>query len=294
MMPTQENVDYKQQSADVQRAADNLQIVQQLEQQGIDTGNAVQELTEVITGEKAKPVVELLNALNEVVMNIMLGVIKVTPIGVFCLMADTVAVNGPKIIGSLAIVLGVCYIVYLIHLFGVYSITIKTMGGMTPGKFHRGMIPAMIMAFTSTSSVATLPVTMDCAKHLGADEDVSSFVLPLGATINMDGTAIYMGVTSILIATCYSAELTLAQMATIIVTATLASIGTAGVSGAGMIMLAMVLESVGLPVAGIGLIVGIDKIFDMGRTTLNIVGDASCAVIVSNWQRKADAKKANK
>ena len=209
-------------------------------------------------------------------------------------MADTVAVNGPKIIGSLAIVLGVCYIAYLIHLFGVYSITIKTMGGMAPGKFHRGMIPAMIMAFTSTSSVATLPVTMDCAKHLGADEDVSSFVLPLGATINMDGTAIYMGVTSIFIATCYSAELTLAQMATIIVTATLASIGTAGVSGAGMIMLAMVLESVGLPVAGIGLIVGIDKIFDMGRTTLNIVGDASCAVIVSNWQRKADAKKANK
>ena len=248
----------------------------------------------LVTGEKAKPVVELLNSLNEVIMNIMLGVIKVTPIGVFCLMADTVAVNGPKIIGSLAIVLGVCYIAYLIHLFGVYSITIKTMGGMAPGKFHRGMIPAMIMAFTSTSSVATLPVTMDCAKHLGADEDVSSFVLPLGATINMDGTAIYMGVTSIFIATCYSAELTLAQMATIIITATLASIGTAGVSGAGMIMLAMVLESVGLPVAGIGLIVGIDKIFDMGRTTLNIVGDASCAVIVSNWQKKADAKKAAK
>ncbi len=248
----------------------------------------------LVTGEKAKPVVELVNALNEVVMNVMLGVIKLTPIGVFCLMADTVAVNGPKIIGSLAIVLGVCYIAYLIHLFGVYSITIKTMGGMAPGKFHRGMIPAMIMAFTSTSSVATLPVTMDCAKHLGADEDVSSFVLPLGATINMDGTAIYMGVTSIFIASCYNVDLTLAQMATIIITATLASIGTAGVSGAGMIMLAMVLESVGLPVAGIGLIVGIDKIFDMGRTTLNIVGDASCAVIVSNWQRKSDAKKAAK
>lgn len=248
----------------------------------------------LVTGEKAKPVVDLMNALNEVVMNVMLGVIKLTPIGVFCLMADTVAVNGPKIISSLAIVLGVCYIAYLLHLFGVYSITIKTMGGMAPGKFHRGMIPAMIMAFTSTSSVATLPVTMDCAKHLGADEDVSSFVLPLGATINMDGTAIYMGVTSIFIATCYNVDLTVAQMATIIITATLASIGTAGVSGAGMIMLAMVLESVGLPVAGIGLIVGIDKIFDMGRTTLNIVGDASCAVIVSNWQRKAEAKKAAK
>lgn len=248
----------------------------------------------LVTGEAAKPVVAIVNSLNEIIMNIMMGVIKLTPIGVFCLMADTVAVNGPKIISSLAIVLGVCYIAYLIHLLGVYSITIKTMGGMAPGKFLRGMIPAMIMAFTSTSSVATLPVTMDCSKHLGADDEISSFVLPLGATINMDGTAIYMGVTSIFIASCYTVDLTLAQMATIIITATLASIGTAGVSGAGMVMLAMVLESVGLPVAGIGLIVGIDKIFDMGRTTLNIVGDASCAIIVSNWQRKADAKKAAK
>ena len=248
----------------------------------------------LVTGEAAKPVIVLVNSANEIVMNIMMMVIKLTPIGVFCLMADTVAVNGPKIIGSLAIVLGVAYIGYIFHLVVVYSLTVKTMGGMAPGKFLRGMIPAMIMAFTSTSSVATLPVTMDCSNRLGADEEISSFVLPLGATINMDGTAIYMGVTSVFIATCYGVDLTLAQMATIIITATLASIGTAGVSGAGMIMLAMVLESVGLPVAGIGLIVGIDKIFDMGRTTLNIVGDASCAVIVSNWQRKVEAKKAAK
>jgi len=248
----------------------------------------------LVTGEAAKPVVAIVNSLNEIIMNIMMGVIKLTPIGVFCLMADTVAVNGPKIISSLAIVLGVAYIGYIFHLLVVYSITVKTMGDMAPGKFLRGMIPAMIMAFTSTSSVATLPVTMDCSKHLGADDEISSFVLPLGATINMDGTAIYMGVTSIFIASCYNVDLTIAQMATIIITATLASIGTAGVPGAGMIMLAMVLESVGLPVAGIGLIVGIDKIFDMGRTTLNIVGDASCAIIVSNWQRKADAKKAAK
>ena len=248
----------------------------------------------LVTGEGAKPVVVLVNSLNDVVMNVMMMVIKLTPIGVFCLMADTVAVNGPKIIGSLAIVLGVAYIGYIFHLVVVYSLTVKTMGGMAPGKFLRGMIPAMIMAFTSTSSVATLPVTMDCSNRLGAEEEISSFVLPLGATINMDGTAIYMGVTSIFIATVYGVDLTVSQMATIIVTATLASIGTAGVSGAGMIMLAMVLESVGLPVAGIGLIVGIDKIFDMGRTTLNIVGDASCAIIVSNWQRKVEAKKAAK
>ncbi len=248
----------------------------------------------LVTGDAAKPVIAIVNSLNEIIMNITMGVIKLTPIGVFCLMADTVAVNGPKIISSLAIVLGVAYIGYLFHLLVVYSVTVKTMGGLAPGKFLRGMIPAMIMAFTSTSSVATLPVTMDCSRRLGADDEISSFVLPLGATINMDGTAIYMGVTTIFIASCYGVELTMVQMATIIITATLASIGTAGVSGAGMIMLAMVLESVGLPVAGIGLIVGIDKIFDMGRTTLNIVGDASCAVIVSNWQRKVEAKKAAK
>ena len=248
----------------------------------------------LVTGEGAKPIIVLVNSANEIIMNVMMMVIKLTPIGVFCLMADTVAVNGPKIIGSLAIVLGVAYIGYIFHLVIVYSLTVRTMGGMAPGKFLRGMIPAMIMAFTSTSSVATLPVTMDCSNRLGADEEISAFVLPLGATINMDGTAIYMGVTTIFIATVYGVELTMAQMATIIITATLASIGTAGVSGAGMIMLAMVLESVGLPVAGIGLIVGIDKIFDMGRTTLNIVGDASCAVIVTNWQKKVEAKKAAK
>lgn len=246
----------------------------------------------MMTGEKGKPAAALFESLNEVFMKIMEFIIKLTPIGVFCLMSDTVAVNGPKIVSSLAIVIGVAYLAYLIHLLVVYSITVKTMGGLSPIQFFKGMVPAMIFAFTSTSSVATLPLTKECSEKLGADKEIASFVLPLGATVNMDGTAIYMGVTSLFIASCYGVDLTLGQMATIVVTATLASIGTAGVSGAGMIMLAMVLESVGLPVAGIGLIVGVDKLFDMGRTTLNIVGDASCAVIVSNWERKKEAKKA--
>lgn len=125
---------------------------------------------------------------------------------------------------------------------------------------------------------------------MGSDPEVSSFVLPLGATINMDGTAIYMGVTSIFIATCYGISLTLGQMAMIVLTATLASIGTAGVSGAGMIMLAMVLESVGLPVEGIALIAGVDKLFDMGRTTLNIVGDSTCALYMSRLDSKRAAR----
>jgi Na+/H+-dicarboxylate symporter len=248
----------------------------------------------ILVGDKADGVRQGIEQINEVFMKVMELILKLSPIGVFCLLTPVVAANGAMIVGSLAMVLLVAYISYALHAIIVYSTTVGTLGGMSPLKFFKGMAPAMIFAFSSASSVGTLPLTLECSEKLGADKEVSSFVLPLGATINMDGTAIYMGVTSIFIATCYSAELTLAQMATIIITATLASIGTAGVSGAGMIMLAMVLESVGLPVAGIGLIVGIDKIFDMGRTTLNIVGDASCAVIVSNWQRKADAKKANK
>ena len=129
-------------------------------------------------------------------------------------------------------------------------------------------------------------MNMECSEKLGADREVSSFVLPLGATINMDGTAIYQGVCSVFIASCFGISLTLPQMLTIVLTATLASIGTAGVPGAGMVMLAMVLQSVGLPVEGIALVAGVDRIFDMGRTAVNITGDASCAIIVTNSIKK--------
>ncbi len=248
----------------------------------------------LVAGDKASHAKSLMESLNEVVMAVMMFIIKLTPIGVFCLMADTVAVNGPQIVGSLLIVLAVAYLGYILHLLVVYSVAVKTMGGLSPLQFFIGIIPAMIFAFTSTSSVATLPLNKECSEKLGADKDVASFVLPLGATINMDGTAIYMGVTSLFIATCYGIDLTLGNMLSIVLTATLASIGTAGVSGAGMIMLAMVLQSVGIPVEGIALIVGVDKLFDMGRTTLNIVGDASCAIVVSNWERKKQEKLAAK
>ena len=157
-------------------------------------------------------------------------------------------------------------------------------------EFFKKMLPAILFAFSSASSVGTLPLNLDCTEKLGASREVASFVLPLGATINMDGTAIYQGVCAIFIASCYGIDLTLGQMVTIVLTATLASVGTAGVPGAGMIMLAMVLTSVGLPIDGIALVAGVDRIFDMGRTTLNITGDASCAIIVSNMMRKRAAK----
>lgn len=224
-------------------------------------------------------------------MKCMEMILKLSPIGVFCLLSPVIASNGPAIIGSLAMVLLAAYVCYIIHAVVVYSFAVKTMGGMSPLKFFKGMLPAIMFAFSSSSSVGTLPINMECVENMGASKEVSSFVLPLGATINMDGTAIYQGVCAIFIASCYGIHLTLQQMLTMILTATLASIGTAGVPGAGMVMLAMVLTSVGLPVDGIALVAGVDRIFDMGRTVVNITGDASCSIIVSNMERKKDAKR---
>ncbi|HHT15400.1 MAG: dicarboxylate/amino acid:cation symporter [Christensenellales bacterium] len=242
-------------------------------------------------GEAGQRVGSLISDMNDVTMKILMMIIGFSPIGVFALMVDVVAVNGAAIVGSLALVLLVAYIAYIVHVVVVYGLSVKFLSKMSPVAFVKGMSSAMITAFTTTSSSATLPLTIECSNNLGALPEVSSFVLPLGATINMDGTAIYMGVTSIFIASCYGVDLTLAQMATIVLTATIASIGTAGVSGAGMIMLAMVLESVNLPVAGIALIAGVDKIFDMGRTTLNITGDATCAMWISRLEKEKMAKK---
>lgn len=234
---------------------------------------------------------KLVEILNDVFMKAMEMIIKLSPIGVFCLICPVVAENGPAVLGSLAKVLLVAYLGYLVHALVVYSIAVKAGAGMSPFAFFKGMMPAIMFAFSSASSVGTLPINMECTQKLGADKDISSFVLPLGATINMDGTAIYQGVCAIFIASCFGITLTLPQMLTIVLTATLASIGTAGVPGAGMVMLAMVLASVGLPVEGIALVAGVDRIFDMGRTTVNITGDASCAIIVSAMERRKQRQK---
>ena len=246
------------------------------------------------SGEKGGMASNLVDSLEDVVMKVLMMIIKLTPIGVFCLMADVVAVNGAKIVGSLAIVVGVAYIAYILHMVIVYSCSVKFLSGMSPIKFFKGIAAAMLTAFTTTSSNATLPINIECCNDMGAEPEISSFVLPLGATINMDGTAIYQAVAAVFIACCYGVDLTIGQMAMIVVTATLASIGTAGVSGAGMIMLSMVLIQVGLPVEGIAIIAGVDKLFDMGRTTLNITGDATCAMWLSKVERNNKEKLAAK
>ena len=246
----------------------------------------------ILAGEKGKAFADVVTSLNDVSMIIMELILKLSPIGVFCLITPVVAENGPKILGSLAMVLLTAYICYFVHMAIVYSSTVKAIGGLSPIAFFKGMMPAMILAFSSASSVGTLPLNMECSQKLGAKKDVTSFVLPLGATINMDGTAIYQGVCAVFIATCFGIDLSLTEMLTIVLTATLASVGTAGVPGSGMIMLAMVLQSVGLPVEGIALVAGVDRIFDMGRTVVNITGDASCAIIVSALEDKKAKKSA--
>lgn len=246
----------------------------------------------ILAGDKGKPLADVVNSLCDVSMIIMSMIIKLSPFGVFALICPVVAENGPKILGSLLMVLIVAYLSYAVHMIVVYSTTVKTLGGLSPLAFFKGMIPAMLLAFSSSSSVGTLPLNKECCEKLGASKEISSFVIPLGATINMDGTAIYQGVCAVFIAACFGIDLNLSQMLTIVLTATLASIGTAGVPGSGMVMLAMVLQSVGLPVEGIALVAGVDRIFDMGRTVVNITGDASCAIVVSKLEEKKEQKKA--
>lgn len=238
----------------------------------------------LVAGEKGKPFGTFISSFNEVTQRVMMFILRVSPYGVFALMVWVVAAQGPKILGSLGLVLLAAYIGYVIHVVFVYSLSVKIFAKMSPMTFFRKIFPAAAFAFTSTSSVATLPITRECCDEMGVESEISSFVLPLGATVNMDGTAIYQCVAAIFLAKCVGIDLTLTQMVLIIVTATLASIGTAGTSGAGMIMLAMVLDAVGVPTTYIGIIYGIDRLFDMGRTTLNIIGDASCAVCVNHWE----------
>lgn len=238
-------------------------------------------------GEKSKACREVVSSLYAVVDQLMGFIIRLSPIGVFTYMAWVVATQGAEILGSLALVLLCAYIGYFVHAIIIYSSTVRMFAGISPVTFFKGVAAAMMFGFTSASSAATLPVSKECAEKLGADKEVSAFVLPLGATINMDGTAIYQCVTAIFLATCVGMNLTLSQMVTIVITATLASIGTAGTPGSGLIMLTMVLSTLNIPVDYIGLIFAVDRLFDMGRTCMNITGDISCSLCVTRWQQKS-------
>ena len=234
-------------------------------------------------GEKSQMCRDFVDSAYAVIEKLMAFIISLSPIGVFTYMAWVTAMQGAEILGSLALVLLCAYVGYFLHAIIVYSFSAKAFAGMSPIAFFKGAVPAMIFAFTSASSTATLPVSKECADKMGADKDISSFVLPLGATIHMDGTAIYMCVATVFLATCAGVQLTLTQLIMVVVIATLSAIGTAGTPGAGVIMLTMVLGTVGIPVDYIGLIIAVDRLFDMGRTTMNITGDIVGSLCVTKW-----------
>ncbi len=261
------------------------------------TGNVLQIIVFAIvlglainlTGDKAKPVSNFFDAFAEVMYKLTSLVMELAPYGVFALMAWVAAEYGLSVLLPLGrVVLGV-YVGCLLHSILTYGGAIALLARLNPIQFFKGIVDAQAVAFTTTSSSGTLPVTLSCTqKNLGVSKSVSSFVLPLGATINMDGTALYQGISALFVAQAYGIDLSFANYVTIILTSTLASIGSAGVPGAGLIMLSLVLSSVGLPMEGLAIVAGIDRILDMARTTVNITGDAMVSVLVAKSENELD------
>ena len=242
-----------------------------------------------LLGEKGEYLTDLFQKLNDLIMKLVEIVMLFAPIGVFGLIAKTFATVGYSALIPLMKYVGIVYLGLLIHATVIYGSLFKVFAGLSLRKFYKKFSPAMFVAFSTASSNATIPFSLDiCEKELGISKEISSFTIPLGATINMDGTAIMQGVASLFIAQAYGIEMTLPMMLTIVLTATLASIGTAGVPGAGAIMLSMVLQSVGLPLEGLGLIMGIDRLVDMGRTSINVTGDAVCTSIIAKSENAMD------
>ncbi len=242
----------------------------------------------ILAGEKGKKVSDFFENVAEVMYSVTHMVMGVAPYGVFALIAGTAAKFGLSILAPFAKVIFAVYIGCILHALIVYSGMIVAFCRKSPAWYFKGVQEACITAFVTRSSSGTLPVTLaNVRDNLGVSEGVSSFVLPLGATINMDGTALYQGVCALFVAQAFNIPLTLQMQIGIVVTATLASVGTAGVPGAGLIMLTMVLTSVGLPIEGIALVAGIDVILDAARTCLNVAGDtAVCAVVASSEGEK--------
>ncbi len=237
--------------------------------------------------KRSRFLMDLYDAGAEVCYKIIAMVMKFAPLGVFALLLPVVCKNGPKVLLPLLSVILAVAIGCTLQCILVYSTLASTMGGVNPVKFFRGMSEAMMLAFTTCSSAAALPVNMkNCQEKLGLSREVTSFVLPLGCTINMDGTALYMGVCSLFVANAFGVNLTTSDMIMIVFTGTLASIGTAGVPGAGLIMLAMVLQAVQLPMEGLALVAGIDRVLDMFRTCVNITGDGAVCCVVDKTERK--------
>lgn len=253
-------------------------------------GNILQILTAAIlfgfslslAGFKAKPIEKFFEAFSEVMFKMTTLVLQAAPYAVFALIASAAGKYGLDVLLPLVKLIVVIYLAYLLHAAVVYGVLLNFWGRTSPTRFFKGMFEAVTVAFSSSSTSATLPITMHCAQeHLGVSRNVASFVLPFGANINLDGTTLYHGVCALFVAQVYGIDLTFEQYAAIILTALFASIGTAGVPGAGLMTLPLILQQARLPLEGIALVAGIDRILDMARSSINVMGDACISVVVA-------------
>lgn len=248
----------------------------------------------LIPNEKSKPLVQLMDSANEVVMKVVDLIMIIAPLGVFALLSQVIvelAKDDPSqilgLLGALGVYSATVIGALLLHLFLTYLGLVKFVAKMNPISFLKKMRPVQLLAFSTSSSNATLPVNMEnCEEELGVDEEITGFVLPLGATINMDGTSCYQAIAAVFIAQVFKMDLSLVEQLTIILTALLSSVGSAGVPGAGVVMLVIVLNSVNVPVEGIALILGVDRILDMCRTAVNVTGDAAVCCSVARLEGK--------
>ncbi|MBV1930839.1 MAG: dicarboxylate/amino acid:cation symporter [Porticoccaceae bacterium] len=241
------------------------------------------------SGEKGRAVLDFFDSFNEVVMTMVSFLMHLAPYGVFCLLAKLFSELGISAIADLAKYFFTVVLVLLVHGLGVYMIIFKTLTRLSPWTLLKNVRPAMLFAFSTSSSSATIPVTMNVAeRRIGIDNSIASFTVPLGATINMDGTAIMQGVATVFIAQAFNIDISLGGYIAVILTATLASVGTAGVPGVGLITLALVLQQVGLPVEGIALIIGVDRLLDMMRTAVNVTGDCMVSTVVARSENLLD------
>ncbi|MFD3156602.1 dicarboxylate/amino acid:cation symporter [Haloimpatiens sp. FM7330] len=242
-----------------------------------------------LIGDRGKPIVDLFSRINDVLLKIIAIVMKFAPVGVFALLANVIITQGIDVLRSLFTYVGVVVLVLLIYMFIINGIALKLLGKVNPITFFKKYFSVMLVGFSTSSSNAAIPANLEtCEEKLGVPKSISSFTIPLGATINMNGTAIMQGVAVIFIAQVYGINLSIYQQIMAILVAVLSSIGTAGVPSAGVVMLTMVLQQVGLPIEGAALVLSVDRIVDMFRTAANITGDAVGTVVVANSENELD------
>lgn len=246
----------------------------------------------IISGEKGKPVLSFIESLSEVMQSLTKLVMKLAPYGVFALIASAVSSIGLKIIVPLIGILMCNYIACLIQIFGVFCLTLRYLAKVEIGHFFKAMKDAIVVAFTTCSSAAALPISLECIrKHLGISKDIAGFVMSLGSTVNMNGAAIGQAVAAVFIAQAYNIEITWFKVIVLFVTALVAAIGAAGIPGSGLIMLSVVLNALGLPLEGIALVAGIDRLREMLSTVTNILGDTVATVYVAKKEKQIDEKR---